>query len=265
VIHPVPPETRRRQPVIAGGGRAGPAIALDRIAKRFADGTVAVADVSLHVAAGELVAIVGPSGCGKSTLLRLVSALERPTSGELRTRTDQLAYVFQDPTLLPWRTVQENVELLGELHGIERGERRRRAAEAIALTGLTGFERHRPRQLSGGMRMRVSLARSLTLQPRAFLFDEPFGALDELTRERMNAELLELFARERFAALFVTHSVSEAVFLASRVLVMSSRPGRIVGEFAVPFGYPRDPALRFDPSFAAIAAAVSARLREAQA
>jgi NitT/TauT family transport system ATP-binding protein len=166
---------------------------------------------------------------------------------------------------LPWRSVQDNVELFAELHGRPAEERRSLARRAIELTGLTGFERHHPRQLSGGMRMRVSLARSLTMRPRTFLFDEPFGSLDELTRERLNTELLDLFAREQFAGVFVTHSIFEAIFLASRVIVMSRRPGRFVAEFDVPFTYPRAPELRFDPEFAALGGAVSASLREAHA
>jgi NitT/TauT family transport system ATP-binding protein len=237
------------------------ALGIDHVAKTFPDGTRALDDVSLDVDAGEMVSIVGPSGCGKSTLLRLASNLTSPSEGEIRVGDGNVGYVFQDPTLLPWRTVQSNVELLAELAGVPRHERARQAAQAIALTGLDGFERHYPRALSGGMRMRVSLARSLTMRPRIFLFDEPFGALDEITRERLNGELLGLFARERFAGLFVTHSVTEAAFLASRVLVMSPRPGRIVGEIHVPFDYPRAPELRFDPDFAVVAGEISARLR----
>ncbi|MBV9582055.1 MAG: ABC transporter ATP-binding protein [Chloroflexi bacterium] len=237
------------------------ALAFEHVEKVFPDGTQALDDVSLQVAAGEMVSIVGPSGCGKSTLLRLASSLTSPTAGEIRVAPGNLGYVFQDATLLPWRTVQKNVELLAELDGVPRDERARLAAEAIAVTGLSGFEQHRPRALSGGMRMRVSLARSLTMRPRIFLFDEPFGALDEITRERLNGELLGLFERERFAGLFVTHSVNEAAYLASRVVVMSPRPGRIVTEVEIPFGYPRSPELRFDPQFAAIAGQISARLR----
>jgi NitT/TauT family transport system ATP-binding protein len=242
---------------------ASAALRFDRVGKVFPDGTRAVDDASLEVGSAEMVAIVGPSGCGKSTLLRLASRLTQPTTGEIYVGAGNLGYVFQDPTLLPWRTVQRNVELLAELAGVAPAERARLAAEAIALTGLHGFERHRPRALSGGMRMRVSLARALTLRPRIFLFDEPFGALDEITRERLNHELLGLFERERFAGLFVTHSVSEAAFLASRVLVMSPRPGRIVAEVIVPFSYPRPPELRFDPEFARIAGHISAQLRGA--
>lgn len=241
--------------------RSEAALAFEHVSKTFPDGTQALDDVTLQVASGEMVAIVGPSGCGKSTLLRLASKLSNPTGGDIRVAQGNLGYVFQDPTLLPWRTVQSNVELLAELAGVARAERARLATDAIALTGLNGFEQHRPKALSGGMRMRVSLARSLTMRPRIFLFDEPFGALDEITRERLNGELLGLFERERFAGLFVTHSVSEAAFLASRVVVMSPRPGRIVAEIAIPFSYPRPPELRFHSDFAAVAGQISARLR----
>jgi NitT/TauT family transport system ATP-binding protein len=240
---------------------SAPALAFDHVEKVFPDGTVALQDVTLAVEAGELVALIGPSGCGKSTLLRIASKLTPETGGVVSAAADNLGYVFQDPTLLPWRSVQDNVTLFLELHGVPKRERSRAAREAIDLVGLSGFERHLPRALSGGMRMRVSLARSLTLRPKVFLFDEPFGSLDEITRERLNHELLRLFEIERFAALFVTHSVSEAVFLSSRVAVMSARPGRIVASIDVPFPYPRAPELRFDPEFARVAGVVSQALR----
>jgi NitT/TauT family transport system ATP-binding protein len=240
---------------------ARPVLRFDRVSKRFPDGTVALAGVDLSVAPGEFVSVVGPSGCGKSTLLRIASGLTPASDGEVAVHTDKLGYVFQDPTLLPWRTVQANVELLAELDGLPKQERRRRADEAIRLVGLGDFARHRPRTLSGGMRMRVSLARSLTLQPGLFLFDEPFGALDEITRERLNDELLQLFLSQGFTALFVTHSVTEAVFVSTRVVVMSGRPGRVIGDFPVPFEYPRPPGLRFGEEFAHLAGEVSACLR----
>jgi NitT/TauT family transport system ATP-binding protein len=244
---------------------ADPVLAFTGVSKRFTDGTVALAGVDLRVTAGEFVSVVGPSGCGKSTLLRIASGLSDASEGSVQVHAEQLGYVFQDPTLLPWRSVQANVELFAELHGLSKDERRRRANDAIKLVGLSDFARHRPRALSGGMRMRVSLARSLTLQPELFLFDEPFGALDEITRERLNDELLQLYLTRRFAALFVTHSVIEAVFLSTRVVVLSGRPGRTLGSFAVPFEYPRSPTLRFAPKFSQIAREVSACLRGAEA
>jgi NitT/TauT family transport system ATP-binding protein len=240
---------------------AVPLLTFSDVGKRFPDGTTALDGVELRVPAGEFVSVIGPSGCGKSTLLRIASDLTRATGGTVEVQTRKIGYVFQDPTLLPWRTVQANVELFAELRGLPRAERRRRADDAIRLVGLSDFAGHRPRALSGGMRMRVSLARSLTLQPELFLFDEPFGALDEITRERMNDELLQLYLTQRFTAVFVTHSVTEAVFLSTRVLVMSGRPGRILGDFAVPFEYPRPPRLRFEQRFARLAGQVSARLR----
>jgi NitT/TauT family transport system ATP-binding protein len=239
-----------------------PILAFEGVGKRFADGTDALDGVDLRVAPGEFVTVVGPSGCGKSTLLRIASGLETPTAGTVQVDTNKIGYVFQDPTLLPWRTVQANVELLGELEGLPRAERRRLAAEALELVGLSEFARHLPHTLSGGMRMRVSLARSLTLQPAVFLFDEPFGALDEINRERLNDELLRVFAARAFAALFVTHSVGEAVFLSTRVVVLSGRPGRVLGSFEVPFEYPRAPELRYTEPFARISGGVSALLRE---
>jgi NitT/TauT family transport system ATP-binding protein len=242
-------------------GASRPALSFDRVSMIYPDGTVALRDVTLAVKAGEITSVVGPSGCGKSTLLRIASGIVSATAGAVSVEADRLGFVFQDATLLPWRTVVGNVELLLELHGMPSDERRERALEAIAAVGLEGFEMHHPKQLSGGMKMRVSLARWLALEPSVFLFDEPFGALDEITRDRLNDELLKLFQKRGFSALFVTHSVFEAVFVSSRVLVMSSRPGRIVADIEVPLGYPRSEELRFDPAVSEIAGQVSAALR----
>lgn len=233
------------------------------VAMTFPDGTVALSGVDLTVKRGEFVTVVGPSGCGKSTLLRIASGLEKSSHGTVNLATDRIGYVFQDATLLPWRSVQANVELLAELHGTPKAARATKAKEAIDLVGLAGFEKHLPKALSGGMKMRTSLARSLTLDPEIFLFDEPFGALDEITRERLNDELIRLFAEKQFAGLFITHSVSEAVYLSTKVIVMSGRPGKIVGSFDVPFDVPRDPEIRFTPEFAALVGEVSHALREA--
>jgi len=233
-----------------------------QVAMQFPNGTVALSGIDLTVNRGEFVTVVGPSGCGKSTLLRIASGLETASEGTAEVDTKRIGYVFQDATLLPWRTVQDNVELLAELGGVKPRERRAKAREAIDLVGLGGFEKNLPKQLSGGMKMRTSLARSLTLEPELFLFDEPFGALDEITRERLNDELLRLFVEKQFAGLFITHSVSEAVYLSTKVVVMSGRPGSIVGTFDVPFPMPRDPDIRFTARFAELVGEVSHALRE---
>ena len=235
-------------------------LVMEDVSKTFATGTVALTGVSLTIAAGDFVSVVGPSGCGKSTLLRLASGLDTATSGLVEVNTDSTSYVFQDPTLLQWRTAQKNVELIGELRSRPKIERTKAAQEALALVGLDGFEKQYPRQLSGGMRMRVSLARALVAEPDLFLFDEPFGALDEITRLNMQTELQRLFALKQFAGLFITHSVSEAVYLSNRVIVMSGRPGTVVADVKVPFSYPRPPELRFDPAFAELTGQVSAAL-----
>jgi len=240
-----------------------PALSFNKISMVFPDGTHALGETNFDVRPGEFVTVVGPSGCGKSTLLRIASGLTKASGGFISKDPGHIGYVFQDATLLQWRTVQRNVELLAELEGIDKAERARRAAENIALVGLNGFETKYPKQLSGGMKMRCSLARSLVMDPQVFLFDEPFGALDEITREKLNDELLNLFQRKGFAALFITHSIYEAVFLSTRVLVMSARPGRIVGDFKVPFAYPRAPELRFEPEFAELTGQVSHALRGA--
>ncbi len=236
-------------------------LSFDDIGMVFPDGTEALRNVSFEVDRGEFVTIVGPSGCGKSTLLKIASGLLEHTSGWVAVDRERIGYVFQDATLLDWRTVQRNVELFAELHDIGKAERQALAREAIELVGLTGFEHHYPKSLSGGMKMRASLARTLTLKPPVFLFDEPFGAVDEITREHLNDETQRLFQSEGFAGLFITHSISEAVFMSTRVLVMSARPGRIVAEFDVPFDYPRQPDLRFDPDFATLCGEVSHALR----
>jgi len=226
----------------------------------FPDGTHALDNVSFQVNEGEFVTIVGPSGCGKSTILKIASGLLQHTGGTYELADDNLGYVFQDSTLLPWRTVLKNVELFDELRKGDKAARRSNAMSVIETVGLGGFENHHPKRLSGGMRMRVSLARSLTLNPRVFLFDEPFGALDEITRQNLNGEVGRLFKELNFGALFITHSIPEAVFMSTKVLVMSSRPGRIVEEFDVPFDYPRTQELRYDPAFAELSGEVSKSL-----
>ncbi|HSL73466.1 MAG TPA: ABC transporter ATP-binding protein [Ilumatobacteraceae bacterium] len=240
-----------------------PRLRFEGLSMVFPDGTHALDDISFSVSAGEFVTVVGPSGCGKSTLLRIASGLTEHTSGVCDVDRDSIGYVFQDATLLPWRTVQRNVELNAELQGIPKQERKRLAAEAIELVNLVGHEDKYPKQLSGGMKMRCSLARSLVLNPAVFLFDEPFGALDEITRERLNDELISLFNHEQFAGLFITHSIAEAVFLSTRVLVMSARPGRIIGDYPIPFGPDRSQDIRFEAEFAEICGRINDDLKDA--
>jgi NitT/TauT family transport system ATP-binding protein len=240
-----------------------PTISFRQVGKSFG-GVPALAPIDLDIRPGEFVSIIGPSGCGKSTMLRLGSHLDKPTTGTIERSTDQVGYVFQDATLMPWRSVRGNVELLGELDkDLDKATVAERVDRALGLVGLTDYAHLLPSQLSGGMRMRTSLARSLVLEPKLFLFDEPFGALDEITRTRLNLELMNLFADRRFAALFITHSVDESVFLSTRVLVMSSRPGRIVEEIDVPFEYPRPAELRYTPEFTELAGRVARALGEA--
>ena len=204
--------------------------------KYFPSGVQALRDLNLEISrGGQFVSIVGPSGCGKSTFLRLVAGLDEPTSGELRVEGHDplgLAFVFQDATLLPWRSVAHNITLPLELRREAAAER---VAQTLELVGLTDFAAAYPAQLSGGMRMRVSIARALVTRPQILLLDEPFGALDEITRQRLNEELLRLWQEDHWTSLFVTHNVSEAVFLSQRVLVMSARPGRILADIPIPF------------------------------
>ena len=242
-------------------GPTPPALELVDIAMTYCDGTQALSAISLDIAPGEFVSIVGPSGCGKSTLLRVAAGLETPSAGQLLTASQSMAYVFQDATLLPWRTCLQNAELLLELQGVPPNERRDRASEHLALVGLQGFESHYPKQLSGGMKMRVSLARSLALHPQILLFDEPFASLDEITRQRLIQELAHLHEARGFTALLVTHSVAEAIYLSDRVAVMSHRPGRIARIFDVPLQRPRRPEQRFTSDFTAVNRAVSETLQ----
>lgn len=239
------------------------ALSFSGLSMVFPDGTRALDNIDLSLKAGEFVALVGPSGCGKSTLLKIASGLIQQSEGTCEINRESLGYVFQHPTLLPWRTVQKNVELAAELHGLDKQDRQTRARQAIELVGLAGSENKYPKQLSGGMQMRVSVARSLVLEPSVFLFDEPFGALDEITRERLNEELLALFYAKKFAGVFVTHSIAEAVYLATRVVTMSARPGQIISDIAVPFEYPRKPSLRYESRFAQLCGEVSHSLKAA--
>ncbi|MEV8267519.1 ABC transporter ATP-binding protein [Microbacterium sp. NPDC076911] len=216
----------------------------------------------LDVSPGEFVSIIGPSGCGKSTVLRLGSGLQEPTEGDVSRTTDNIGYVFQDATLMPWHTVRKNVELLGKLDKFSAAELNKRVDDALEKVGLTQYADLLPRQLSGGMKMRASLARALVVQPELFFFDEPFGALDEITRVRLNQELMTLFAERRFAGLFITHSVDESIFLSTKVLVMSPRPGRVVASFDVPFAFPRPVEIKFTPEFAQLEQAVATALGE---
>ena len=233
----------------------------DAVGLTYPDGTHALTNTSVSVAAGEFVSIVGPSGCGKSTLLRLASGLITPTSGKIA-RTGTVQFVFQDSTLLPWRSVRRNISLNLELQKIEKTEIADRTNSALALVGLLDSAEKLPRQLSGGMKMRTSLARSLVCDPGMYLFDEPFAALDEFSRERLNVELRTMLSTRNAASLFVTHSIAEAVFLSHRVLVMSPRPGTIVQEFAIPFGPDRQQDLRYSPEFARLSGEIAQSLRE---
>lgn len=238
-----------------------PVFTSEAVGLTYPDGTEALTNTNVSVAAGEFVSIVGPSGCGKSTLLRLASGLIAPTSGTID-RSGSVQFVFQDSTLLPWRSVRRNVSLNLELQKIDKSEIDERTNNALALVGLLDSAEKLPRQLSGGMKMRTSLARSLVCEPELYLFDEPFAALDEFSRERLNLELRSMMSTRSAASLFVTHSIAEAVFLSHRVLVMSSRPGTIVQEFAIPFGSDRQQDLRYSPEFARLSGEIAQSLRE---
>jgi NitT/TauT family transport system ATP-binding protein len=238
----------------------------------FSTGHVAVADASFEISTGEFVAVVGPSGCGKSTLLRMIAGLIAPTGGQVSVggrpavearQREHIGFVFQEPRLLPWRTAAQNVRLPLELKRVPRPARDGRVPDVLALVGLTrGDAAKTPRMLSGGMRMRVSLARALITEPQLLLLDEPFGALDDILRQQLNAELVRIWMQRRPTTVFVTHNVAEAVYLSQRILVVTPSPGRIAADVRVPFDYPRDAKLRATGEFARWTGDVSDRLRE---
>ena len=230
-------------------------IGISKVSKHF-DEVQALAEVNLDIATGEFISIVGPSGCGKSTLLRIIADLV-PTDGSVA-KPAKGAFVFQDSALLPWRTVQGNVELLMELEHTDN--KRAKAAVALRQVGLNGFERSYPHQLSGGMKMRLSLARSLVLDPEYILLDEPLSAVDELTREVLQEELYDMWTRDKFTAILVTHNIAEAVYLSNRVVVMSPRPGKITDIIDIPFKK-RTPDIRTKPQFSKVVNDIAGKLR----
>ncbi len=230
-------------------------IEISKVTKHFGE-IQALEEVNLDIATGEFISIVGPSGCGKSTLLRIIADLVS-TNGRV-TKPERGAFVFQDSALLPWRTVQKNVELLMELEGVT--ERNEKAKQALAQVGLTGFEKSYPHQLSGGMKMRLSLARSIVLNPEYLLLDEPLSAVDELTREVLQEEIHEIWKKDKFTSILVTHNVAEAVYLSNRVIVMSPRPGRITHIVDIPF-QERTQSIRSTPEFSSLVNDISGKLR----
>ena len=246
---------------------AAPIFALREVSKAYPSGTLALDRLSLDVEPGELLSLLGPSGCGKSTLLRLIAGLAEPSGGSIQWADDdaqgRLGFVFQEPTLMPWARVEDNVRLPLMLAGMSRGESDGRVGEAIAHVGLEGFERAYPRELSGGMRMRVSIARALVTRPRVLLMDEPFASLDEITRFRLESDLALLHQRQRLTVVFVTHSVFESVYLSSRVVVLSPRPGRVAASRRVEGPTPRVEAFRTSAAYLEACRDISALLAAA--
>lgn len=220
-----------------------PTIAFHQVNKVYSNGTVALQDMNLTIGEAEFISLVGPSGCGKSTVLGLIAGLSKISSGTIELgeghQQQELAFVFQEAALMPWANVVENIRLPLKLEGISKRESRIVVQEAINLVGLTGFERSYPRELSGGMKMRVSIARALVTKPNIMLMDEPFGALDEMTRSKLNSDLLNLWQQKRWTVVFVTHNIYEAVYLSNRVIVMAPRPGRVVADIPIDAPYPR--------------------------
>ncbi|ABQ37964.1 ABC transporter ATP-binding protein [Bradyrhizobium sp. BTAi1] len=253
--------------------RAPTAIDIRNLSLTFqtGDGPVyALADANLTIAKGEFVSFIGPSGCGKTTLLRVIADLEQPTSGSITVNglaprdarlKRQYGYVFQAPALYPWRTVEANVMLPLEVFGLPKAERRERARKHLDLVRLSGFANKYPWQLSGGMQQRVSIARALSFEPELLLMDEPFGALDEIVRDQLNEQLVKLWSQTRKTIVFVTHSIPEAVFLSSRIVVMSPRPGRIIDVIDCDFGAERTLDIRESPEFLKVAHRVREGLR----
>jgi NitT/TauT family transport system ATP-binding protein len=239
--------------------RPAPAVEVLSAEKTYPNGTQALLPVDLTIEEGEFVTLLGPSGCGKSTLLKMVAGLLEPTDGrlhlwrkpvaQLEESGKKMAFVFQSPTLMPWASVQTNVRLPLDLAGVPRKDADARVADALALVGLSKFATALPRALSGGMQMRVSIARGLVTQPDLLLMDEPFGALDEITRHKLDADLLDLWRKKKLTVIFVTHSIHEAVFLSSRVVMMAARPGRVVEEFHIDAPYPRTADFMVSPEF----------------
>jgi len=248
-----------------------PCVSLQQVHKRFNGGLLALQDVSLELSTGEFVSLLGPSGCGKSTVLRLIAGLDTASNGRVDapalhgTATANTAFVFQEPTLMPWASVFDNVWLPLRLQGVAREAAAERVRRVLSSVGLAEFEQAFPAELSGGMKMRASIARALVTSPQLLLMDEPFAALDEITRQKLNTDLLDWWQRQRLAALFVTHSVFEAVFLSQRVLVMAARPGRVVAEVRVDEPYPRTAAFRTSPAYATICRELTLALEAAHA
>jgi len=270
------PEPTTAQPLAAAlRTDAAAAIELQGASKVWGDGQQVLQPTDLRVAVGDFVTLLGPSGCGKSSLLKLVAGLLAPSSGTVRVQgravdaarpaRPDLGFVFQEPTLMPWARVAANVRLPLDLAGVPRAEADVRVREALAGVGLSRVAQHRPRELSGGMQMRVSIARALVMRPRLLLLDEPFGALDEITRHRLDDELLALWQAQGLTVLFVTHSIHEAVALSRRVLVMAARPGRIVDDIAIDLPQPRGAGFRVSTAFAALAARLQDSLLRASA
>ena len=243
------------------------AIAINYVNKVYSNGTVALQDMNLTIGEAEFISLVGPSGCGKSTALRLIAGLGKMNSGSIQLgdahQKPELAFVFQEAALMPWANVVENIRLPLKLAGVPKRESRAAVQEAINLVGLNGFERSYPRELSGGMKMRVSIARALVTKPNIMLMDEPFGALDEMTRSKLNTDLLNLWQEKRWTVVFVTHNIYEAVYLSNRVIVMAPRPGRVVADVAIEAPYPRTEDFRTSRICNEYCREVSARLTEA--